>query len=94
MEVGLPAMPDTRFGTPRPVGSPPPLNLRVDATEGQKLQQAGAVGAIIVQSLSDRSRGRLTGLGENFRDDLPVRMTTMVTFVPFSYTLNVGMANW
>ncbi len=36
MEVGLPTMPDTRFGTPRPVSSPPPLNLRVDATEGQK----------------------------------------------------------
>ena len=36
MEVALPAMPDTRFGTPRPVASPPPLNLRVDATEGQK----------------------------------------------------------
>jgi hypothetical protein len=36
VEVGLPAMPDTRFGTPRAVSSPPPLNLRVDATEGQK----------------------------------------------------------
>ena len=31
-----PAIPDTRFGTPRPVPSAPPLGLRVDATEGQK----------------------------------------------------------
>jgi hypothetical protein len=34
-QLGLPAIPDTRFGTPRPVPSPPPLSLRVDATEGQ-----------------------------------------------------------
>jgi hypothetical protein len=52
-----------------------PLN----AAEGQKLQQAGAIGAIIVQSLSDRGRAGLTNLAENFRDDLPVRMTAMAS---------------
>jgi len=51
-----------------------PLN----ATESRKLQQAGAIGAIIVQSV-DRSRGGLTSLGENFREDLPVRMTPMAS---------------
>jgi Peptidase family M28 len=48
-----------------------------NATEGRKLQDAGAIGAIIVQSLSDSSRGRLSNLAESFRDDLPVRLTPM-----------------
>ena len=48
-----------------------------NASEGKRLQDAGAVAAIIVQSLSDRSQGRIASLTENFRDDLPVRMTAM-----------------
>src|SRR5262249_46338972 len=44
-----------------------------NATEGQKLQAAGAIGAIIVQNLQDSNRSRLANLTENFRDDLPVR---------------------
>jgi hypothetical protein len=49
----------------------------IDATEGRKLQEAGAVAVIIVQSLSDHTRSRIAGMTENFRDDLPVRMTSM-----------------
>ena len=49
------------------------------AGEGRKLQDAGAIGAIIVQSLNDRSRGRIAGLAENFRNDLPVRLTSMAS---------------
>jgi hypothetical protein len=48
-----------------------------NASEGRRLQDAGAIGAIIVQSLSDRSQGRIANLVENFRDDLPVRLTAM-----------------
>ena len=48
-----------------------------NATEGRKLQDAGAIGAIIVQSLSDTNKGRLSNLAEGFRDDLPVRLTQM-----------------
>jgi hypothetical protein len=50
-----------------------------NAAEGRKLQEAGAIGAIIVQSLADRSRGRLSSLAEVFRDDLPVRLTPMAS---------------
>jgi hypothetical protein len=50
-----------------------------NAIEGRKLQDAGAIGAIIVQSLSDRNRGRITSLAESFRDDLPVRLTAMAS---------------
>jgi hypothetical protein len=56
-----------------------------NATEGRKLQQAGAIGAIIVQSFSDRSRGRIPGLAENFRDDLPVRLTPMASVDTTNY---------
>ena len=47
------------------------------AAEGRKLQDAGAIGVIIVQTLSDSSNARITSLAENFRDDLPVRLTPM-----------------
>src|SRR5262249_11238983 len=50
-----------------------------NATEGRRLQDAGAVGAIIVQSSSDRSNSRIMSLAENFRDDLPVRLTPMAS---------------
>ena len=52
-----------------------PLN----ATEERRLQDAGATAVIILQSPSDRGRGRLISLAENFRDDLPVRMTAMAS---------------
>src|SRR5262249_10140867 len=48
-----------------------------DATEGRRLQDAGAIGVIIVQTLSDPGKTRLSNLLENFRDDLPVRLTPM-----------------
>jgi hypothetical protein len=48
-----------------------------NASEGRKLQNAGAIAVIIVESLSDSGRGRLSNLMENFRDDLPVRLTSM-----------------
>jgi hypothetical protein len=48
-----------------------------NATEARKLQDAGAIGVIVVQGLSDPSNGRITSLAENFRDDLPVRLTPM-----------------
>jgi hypothetical protein len=50
-----------------------------DAIEGKRLEDAGAVGFIVVQSLSDRNRGRVAALAENFRDDLPVRLTPMAS---------------
>ena len=50
-----------------------------NAAEGRKLEHAGAIGAIIVQSFSDRSRGRIASLADNFRDDLPVRLTAMAS---------------
>jgi hypothetical protein len=57
----------------------------INATEGHRLQQAGALGVIIVQSLSDHTRGRIAGMAENFRDDLPVRMTAMAIVDSASY---------
>lgn len=57
----------------------------INATEGRRLQQAGAMGVIIVQSLSDHTRGRIAGMTENFRDDLPVRMTPMAIVDSASY---------
>jgi len=49
----------------------------VNAGEGRKLQDAGAAGVIVVLTSSERSAGRIANLTENFRDDLPVRMTQM-----------------
>ena len=50
-----------------------------NAIEARKLEDEGAVGVIVVQSLSDHNRGRIASLAENFRDDLPVRLTPMAT---------------
>jgi hypothetical protein len=50
-----------------------------DATEGKKLENEGAIGVIIVQSLGDRNRGRIAAMADNFRDDLPVRLTQMAS---------------
>jgi len=49
----------------------------LDAGEERRLQDAGAAAVMILQSASDRGRGRMISLAENFRDDLPVRMTSM-----------------
>jgi hypothetical protein len=56
-----------------------------NASEALRLQNAGAVGVIIIQSLSDRGRGRLVNAAENFRDDLPVRLTAMASVDDVSY---------
>jgi hypothetical protein len=56
-----------------------------NASEGLRLQNAGAIGVIIIQSLTDRSRGRLVNTAENFRDDLPVRLTAMASADEVSY---------
>jgi len=50
-----------------------------NATEGRKLEAAGAIGAIIIQNLPDSNRSRLSNLAESFRDDLPVRLTAMAS---------------
>ena len=55
-----------------------------NAVEGRKLQEAGAIAVIIVQSLSDRSR-RIGSLAENLREDLPVRLTSMASVDTVSY---------
>jgi hypothetical protein len=46
-----------------------------NATEGRKLQDAGAIAAIII----DRTRSRISSVVEDFRDDLPVRLTPMAS---------------
>jgi Zn-dependent M28 family amino/carboxypeptidase len=51
----------------------------LDASEERRLQDAGATAVMILQSPSVRGRGRLINLAEDFRDDLPVRMTAMAT---------------
>jgi hypothetical protein len=47
------------------------------AREGRRLEEAGAAAVIVVQSLGERSRFRISTLAESFRDDLPVRNTPM-----------------
>src|SRR5262249_35870263 len=42
-------------------------------------------GVIFVQTLADRGRGRLANALENFRDDLPVRLTSMASVDEASY---------
>jgi len=65
-----------------------------NATEEKRLQDAGATAVIILQSPSDLGRGRLISLAENFRDDLPVRLTTMATLgVPSYPTIPVVVVN-
>src|SRR5213593_1904169 len=49
------------------------------ATEERRLQDAGAVAVIILQGATDRGRGRMVTLAEDFREDLPVRLTAMAT---------------
>jgi len=51
----------------------------LDAREERRLQDAGATAVMILQNPADRGRGRLINLAEDFRDDLPVRMTAMAT---------------
>src|SRR5213594_1904299 len=49
------------------------------ATEERRLQDAGAIAVIILQGATDRGRGRMVTLAEDFREDLPVRLTAMAT---------------
>jgi hypothetical protein len=56
-----------------------------NAIEAKKLENEGAAGVIVIQSLSDRNRGRVASLAENFRDDLPVRLTPMASVDPPNY---------
>jgi hypothetical protein len=70
MQISPPAIPNTRFGTPRPVPSPPPLNLRVDATEVKatriswttvvRCQRIGADDGALAQDLG-RAIGAILG---------------------------------
>jgi hypothetical protein len=46
-----------------------------NAGEGSRLEQAGAIAVLAIHS--DRGLGRIANLAENFRDDLPVRLTPM-----------------
>jgi hypothetical protein len=48
-----------------------------NAAEERRLQDAGAVAVIMLSSTSNVGRSRLNGLDEDFRDDLPVRLTAM-----------------
>src|SRR5881409_501143 len=49
------------------------------ATEERRLEDAGAIAVLILQGTTDRGRGRIASLTENFREDLPVRLTAMAT---------------
>src|SRR6266705_916133 len=55
------------------------LEFPATATEERRLQDAGAIAVMILQGATDRGRGRMVTLAENFRDDLPVRLTAMAT---------------
>ena len=48
-----------------------------NATESRRLETAGAIGVIVVQSLSERGRGRVITLTQGFNSDLPVRLVPM-----------------
>jgi Zn-dependent M28 family amino/carboxypeptidase len=50
-----------------------------DAAEERRLEDAGAAGVVILPNGSTLGRARLTGIAEDFREDLPVRLTTMAT---------------
>jgi Zn-dependent M28 family amino/carboxypeptidase len=47
------------------------------AGEERRLQDAGAMAVVIVPGPSTGNRGRMVSLAENFREDLPVRLTSM-----------------
>ena len=50
-----------------------------NAAIARTLEAAGAVGVIVLHDPMDRSTGRITSLAENFRNDLPARLTAMGT---------------
>ena len=50
-----------------------------NAAIGRSVEAAGALGLIVVPDQMDRRQGRITVLAENFRDDLPTRLTPMGT---------------
>jgi hypothetical protein len=50
-----------------------------NAAEERRLEDAGAAAVMILQNASDLGRGSIIGLAENFKEDLPVRLTAMAT---------------
>src|SRR5213593_3759143 len=50
-----------------------------NAALGRTVQNAGAIGVIVVPDPMDRGQERIGALAENFREDLPVRLTPMAT---------------
>jgi Zn-dependent M28 family amino/carboxypeptidase len=50
-----------------------------NAAEERRLEDAGAAGVMIVVNSSVLGRARMTNLAEDFREDLPVRLTAMAT---------------
>ena len=49
------------------------------AAEERRLEDAGAAGVMILVNTSILGRARITNLAEDFREDLPVRLTAMAT---------------
>jgi len=50
-----------------------------NAVIGRNVENAGALGLIVVPDPMDRRQERITALAENFRDDLPTRLMPMAT---------------
>ena len=50
-----------------------------NAAEERRLEDAGAAGVVILLNSSVLARARITNLAEDFREDLPVRLTAMAT---------------
>jgi Zn-dependent M28 family amino/carboxypeptidase len=50
-----------------------------NAAEERRLEDAGAAGVMILVNSSTLARARITNLTEDFREDLPVRLTAMAT---------------
>jgi hypothetical protein len=53
-----------------------------NAAEERRLEDAGAVAVIMLPNTSTLGRSRITGLAEDFREDLPVRLTAMAAVSP------------
>ena len=50
-----------------------------NAAEERRLEDAGAAAVIMLPNASNLGRSRIPGLAEDFREDLPVRLTAMAT---------------
>jgi hypothetical protein len=53
-----------------------------NAAEERRLEDAGALAVVMLPNTSTSGRSRITGLAEDFRDDLPVRLTAMAAVSP------------